>query len=376
MNVVIAPDSFKESMRAVEAAQAITQGFAEGFPEANIHCYPMADGGEGTAQTLLDALGGRWREITVCDPLRRPIRARYVLLDDGCAVIEMATAAGLHLLKMDERNPLYTDTYGVGELIADALDQGCRQIMIGLGGSATNDGGVGMLSALGWRFYDTHDQLLPPGGVALAKLAHIDAQGQHRALHEAHFTVACDVDHPLTGKRGASAVFARQKGASDQDIVLLDQALSHFAQLSADHVGYGFDQQAGAGAAGGLGFALCAYLQADICSGVALVAEAVGLEQAIAQADLVITGEGRMDGQTAGGKVPHGVLEIAQRHGAPVIALCGVLDADNMVLDQAGYTAILPIIAQHTEPKALLQQGPANLRRTAKQLARLLQRFG
>lgn len=372
MNIVIAPDSFKESLSAAQAALAIAAGMRSALPEARYQCLPMADGGEGTAQTLLDALGGKWREVVVHDPLRRVICARYALLDDGCAVIETAATAGLNLLDDHERDPRYSDTYGVGELMLDAMNQGCRSLIIALGGSATNDAGVGMLSALGWRFYDADNQPLAPGGAALANLARIDPSGQHHALRDTSITVACDVDNPLTGERGASVVFARQKGAHDAHILQLDQALSHFAQISADTLGVDERAHAGAGAAGGLGFALRTYLRAELLSGVALVAQVVGLEHAIAQADLVITGEGRMDGQTAAGKVPQGVLNIAHRYDVPVIALCGVLDVDDQALDDAGYTAILPIIAQVSDHKTLLAQGANNLQRTAKQVAHLL----
>lgn len=375
MNIVIAPDSFKESITALQAAQAIAAGFARGWPQARCHCLPMADGGEGTAQTLLDACGGTWRSCKVQGPLSTPVTARYALLADGRAVIETAEAAGLHLVPPAKRNPCITTTYGVGELLADALAQGCRDIIMAIGGSATNDGGSGFLSALGWRFYGTDGQILPPGGAALANLQKIEDSKRHPALAQCRIMVACDVDNPLCGTRGAAAVFAPQKGANPEQVALLDQAMAHFAQISTGHLGCDEKDRPGAGAVGGLGFALRSFLHAQLLPGVELVAQTVGLDRAVQQADWVITGEGRLDGQTAGGKVPYGVLQYGKRHQVPVIAVAGVLGSGmaNEYLNSLGFTAVFPCIAELESLEEALAKGAFNLERLATNLAALLQ---
>lgn len=378
MNILIAPDSFKESLSALQAAEAIAAGFALGWPQAHCRCLPMADGGEGTAQTLLDACGGRWRSCTVRDPLNRPVRAKYALLADGQAVIEMAEAAGLHLVPVQQRDPCMTTTYGVGELLADALEQGCQEVIMAIGGSATNDAGTGLLSALGWRFYDRAGQVLPPGGAALRDLAQIDDTGKHPGLAQCRITVACDVDNPLCGDRGATAVFAPQKGANPAQAALLEQALKRFAQVRAAALGRDDSHKAGAGAAGGLGFALSSFLGAHLQPGVALVAQAVGLEHAVAQADWVITGEGRLDGQTAGGKVPYGVLQCAKPYQVPVIAVAGVLGAGivDKYRNDLGFSAVFPCIGELDTAENTLKNGAFNLTRLAANLAALLQIAG
>ena len=326
MKILIAPDSFKESVEVLDVCHAIQSGFSQVFPDADYKLLPMADGGEGTSAVLSYVLGGRWKEVRVHDPLMRPINAKYLLLENETAVIEIAQACGLHLLTTEERNPLITSSYGVGELIADALDEGVKRIIIGLGGSATNDAGLGMLMALGMTFHDSDDNTLAQGGGALANLQRLDATNFHTSVLETVFEVACDVTNPLCGELGASAIFGPQKGASPQQINDLDKALNHFASICAQH-GYQDHQDiAGAGAAGGLGYALISFCQAELTSGFDTVAKVTNLSQHIADADLVITGEGKLDAQSAMGKVAGGISQIAKVSHTPVIAICGSVD--------------------------------------------------
>ena len=326
MKILIAPDSFKESLEALEVCYAIKSGFSQVFPDADYKLLPMADGGEGTSAVLSHVLGGRWKEVNVRDPLMRPITAKYLLLPDATAVIEIAQACGLHLLTVAERNPSITSSYGVGELIADALDEGVKRIIIGLGGSATNDAGLGMLTALGITFYDINENVLAQGGGELAHLQQLDDTNFHVKVLNTVFEVACDVTNPLCGQLGASAIFGPQKGASPQQVEELDKALNHFATICEQH-GYQECQEiAGAGAAGGLGYALMTFCNAQLKSGFDTVAKAVHLVQHIANADLVITGEGKLDAQTAMGKVAGGISQLAKATHTPVIAICGSVD--------------------------------------------------
>ena len=373
MKIVIAPDSFKESLTAAQAAAAIRRGFAQVWPQADYVCVPMADGGEGTAAALVAACGGQWAEATVDDPLGRSVNARYGVLPDGSAVMEMAEASGLHLLAPSERNPLYTSSYGTGQLLAAALARGARQIILGIGGSATNDGGAGMAQSLGIRLLDAQGQDLPRGGGALAQLARIDTSGSLPALAAAHIRVACDVTNPLTGTHGASAVFGPQKGATPAMVAQLDAALSHFADVLATAGLPDVRQQAGSGAAGGLGFGLRAFLAAELQPGIEHIMAATALSDKIAGADLVITGEGRMDGQTAFGKVPLGVLRAAQQHGVPVIALAGSVGSDVHTLYAHGFSAIFPTVAAAAPLAEVLAAAEANLERTARQVAAVWQ---
>ena len=326
MKILIAPDSFKESLEALDVCHAIQSGFRQVFPNADYTLLPMADGGEGTSAVLSYVLGGRWKEVNVHDPLMRPITAKYLLLPDATAVIEIAQACGLHLLTVAERNPVITSSYGVGELITDALNEGVKRIIIGLGGSATNDAGLGMLTALGITFYDINENILAQGGGELARLQQLDVIEFHKNVAETVFEVACDVTNPLCGQLGASAIFGPQKGASPQQVEELDKALNHFATICEQH-GYQECQEiAGAGAAGGLGFALMTFCNAQLKSGFDTVAETTNLSQHIANADLVITGEGKLDTQTSMGKVAGGISQLAKASHIPVIAICGSVD--------------------------------------------------
>ncbi|MBY0557652.1 MAG: glycerate kinase, partial [Burkholderiaceae bacterium] len=326
MKIVIAPDSFKESLSALAVAQEIAAGFRTIYPDAEYCLLPMADGGEGTVQALIDASGGRRIEVTVTGPLGTPVCAFYGLMGDGeCAVIEMAAASGLELVPPGQREVLRASTYGTGQLIRAALDAGARRFILGVGGSATNDGGAGMLQALGAALLDGSGQPLAPGGAALIALQRFDLAGLDARLAGCQFEIACDVDNPLLGPQGASAIFGPQKGASAEQVQQLDASLRHYASVIERQLGQQIGEVPGAGAGGGIAAAMLVFLRGRLRPGVEIVAEAVGLEAAIASADLVLTGEGRIDGQTVHGKTPIGVARLAQRHGKPVIALGGCL---------------------------------------------------
>ena len=368
MRILIAPDSFKESLEALEVCCAIASGFRQIFSDANYTLLPMADGGEGTSAVLSYALGGRWKNVVVNDPLMRPITAKYLLLENKTAVIEIAQACGLHLLTSEERDPLITSSYGVGELIADALSEGAKRIIIGLGGSATNDAGLGMLMALGMRFYDDKGKPLTQGGSALANLKRIDNSKCHSKLLDTIFEVACDVTNPLCGSSGASVIFGPQKGGSSEQVALLDKALHRFATVSKQH-GYPDCQNiAGAGAAGGLGFALMTFCAAHLTSGFETVAEAVRLEAHIANADLIITGEGRLDTQSAMGKVAGGISQLAKANGKPVIAICGSVDTLNPAQSN-GFDVVMPSIQKLDTLDNVLSDAYANIETTARNIA-------
>ena len=368
MNILIAPDSFKESLAAVDVCRAIQSGFSQVFPDANYTLLPMADGGEGTSEVLSYALGGDWQAVTVHDPLMRPITAHYLLLDNATAVIEIAEACGLHLLTVEERNPLTTSSFGVGELINDALNKGATRIIIGLGGSATNDAGTGMLSALGMHFYNSKDRILPQGGGGLHKLQRIDSATFNPNLLSTIFEVACDVTNPLCGALGASAIFAPQKGATLKHVTQLDSSLHHFANVCHEH-GYADNKDiAGAGAAGGLGFALMTFCGAQLKSGFETVAQTINLSQHIANADLVITGEGKLDAQTAMGKVAGGVSQLARAHHKPVIAICGSVD-ELKPAQTTQFDVVMPSIQRIDTVDKVLKGAYDNIETTAANIA-------
>ena len=326
MRIVVAPDAYKGSASAADVAAAMARGIRRVIPDAEIRELPVADGGEGTLDALLAATRGERRCAQVHDPLGRPIAAPWGILGDGqTAVIEMAAASGLPLLAPQERNPRITGSRGTGELIRAALDAGMRRIVLGIGGSATNDGGAGMARALGARFLDHDGKALPEGGAALAHLARIDLSALDPRLHETEITVACDVDNPLCGPRGASAIFGPQKGATPAMVDELDAALLRFADFAEDLTDRVISDQAGAGAAGGLGAGLMFFTPAILKPGIDLVLDVIGFDETIANADLLITGEGRTEAHTAFGKAPVGVARRAKRFGVPVICLSGSL---------------------------------------------------
>src|SRR4051794_2791539 len=324
MKFVLAPDSFKESMSAKKAGLAMEKGIRSVFPDAECVIVPMADGGEGTVESLVSMTNGEIIKAEVIGPLGDKVIAEYGLLGEGqTAVIEMASASGLEIIKLEDRNPLVTTTFGTGELIKHALDKGVTRILIGIGGSATNDGGVGMLQALGVSFKDQDGQELSFGGGALKQLSTIDLSGLDKRIAHVKIDVACDVNNPLIGENGASAIFGPQKGATAEVVEQLDQNLAHYAEIIKRDLGKDIAQTEGAGAAGGLGAGLMAFLNANLKKGVELVIEYTGLEERMAGADYVFTGEGSIDGQTLFGKTPFGVASIAKKYSIPVIAFAG-----------------------------------------------------
>ena len=374
MKIVIAPDSFKESLTALEVAQAIENGFKKVYPNADYVKVPMADGGEGTVQSLADALQGKLISVEVTAPLGNKTQAEFALSGDGkTAIIEMASASGLHLVPMEKRNPYYTTSYGTGELIKAALDLGVNQIILGIGGSATNDGGVGMLQALGISFKNAKGKEIEFGGLALQQIDHIDTTNLDARLAQVQFNVACDVNNPLCGEKGASATFAPQKGATPEMVQQLDQALLHFSQMVERDCSKQIANQAGSGAAGGMGGGLLLLPKVQLKSGVQIVIDTVNLAEIIQDADLVITGEGRMDSQTIHGKTPIGVAKTAKQANKPVIAITGCLREDYDVVYEHGIDAVFPIIRQLGDLPEILAQGRENLESTAQNVARMYQ---
>jgi len=370
MKIVIAPDSFKESLSALEVAEAVERGFRMVFPEAEYVKVPMADGGEGTVQSLVDATGGRIVEVEVTGPLGEPVLAFFGLLGDGkTAVIEMAAASGLHLVPRDRRNPLVTTTRGTGELIRAALDAGANHLIIGLGGSATNDGGAGMVQALGGRLLDRDGRDIGLGGGALADLQAIDLSELDPRLKSVRIDVACDVDNPLTGAKGASAIFGPQKGATPDMVAILDRNLAHYADMIRRELGKQVGDIPGAGAAGGLGAGLLAFLPAELKRGVDIVIETVQLAERVKGADLVITGEGRIDGQTVFGKTPIGVAKTAKRFGVPVIGIAGSLGDDSMAVLDHGIDALFTIVPGVVPLEQALEQAERYVTQTARHIA-------
>ena len=370
MKIVICPDSFKESLPASAAAQAIAEGVREVWPDADCVCLPLADGGEGTLDALVSATGGQLLTRWVQGPLGAPVNARFAVLGDGkTALIEMAEAAGLPLLSPAQRDPLRTSTFGVGELIAAALDLGVTRILLGLGGSATQDGGAGMLQALGARLLDAQGQPLPPGGAALGQLAQLHLDGLDPRLARVTVEVACDVDHPLCGPRGSSAVFAPQKGADAAGVALLDAALAHWGAQLAQATGRQVAELPGAGAAGGMGAAALAVFAARLRPGIDWVMDALDFNAALHGADWVISGEGRADGQSAGGKVISGVARRALAAGVPLLVLAGSLGDGYQALYPLGVRAILPIVPGPVSLAQALDGAAENLRRTARMAA-------
>ena len=346
LKVVLAPDSFKESLFSIEVAKAMAQGVRRACPDAQIDSVPMADGGEGTLEALVWATEGVYRQQKVHDPLGRPIQAKFALLGKGqWAAIEMAQASGLELLASKERNPLLTSTQGTGELILGAIEAGAKRIVIGLGGSATVDGGTGMARSLGVRFLDGAGDELPQGGGSLEQLETIDVSGLNKRVKDVRIEVACDVNNPLLGERGAARIFGPQKGATPAMVEQLERGLSKLAEKMAEQLGQDIKDIPGAGAAGGLGAGLVVFLAGQLRSGVELVIEAVGLADRLTRASLCITGEGKLDSQTAHGKTVAGVARLAKSLGVPTVALAGQIgDGAEQVLKEGitDYRSIKP----------------------------------
>ncbi|MEG0069102.1 glycerate kinase family protein [Cetobacterium sp.] len=324
MKVVVAIDSFKGSLSSYELGEAIESGVKVVYPDAKVIKVPIADGGEGTVESLVEGTEGKFVKVVANNPLMEKIEAVYGIMGDGkTAVIEMAAASGLPLIEKERRNPMKTTTYGTGELVKDAILKGCREFVIGIGGSATNDAGLGMMQALGYKFLDENKKELGFGGEILSKVKYIDASNKMEELDECNFLVACDVDNPFYGPRGAAEIYSRQKGATEEMVKLLDEGLCDLATVIKKELGIDVSNMAGAGAAGGLGGGLVAFLNGKLSPGIDMILEKVGLEKELAEADFVITGEGRLDFQTAMGKAPVGVAKIAKKFSIPVIALAG-----------------------------------------------------
>lgn len=376
MKIVLAPDSFKESMTAKEAALAMKRGITNVFPNAECLVVPMADGGEGTVESLVDFTEGKIIKTTVIGPLGEEVVANYGLSgDQKTAIIEMASASGIHLTKIDERNPLITTSYGTGELIKDALSKGVTRIILGIGGSVTNDAGLGMLQALGCSFKDRSGNELSFGGGALSELHDIDLSNLDLRLNHVHIEVACDVTNPLTGKNGASYIFGPQKGATPEMVVRLDQNLKHFAEIVKDQLGKDIATIEGGGAAGGLGASLLAFLNAELRKGIDLVIEYTKLEETIIGADFVFTGEGSIDHQTLYGKTPYGVAMTAKKHGVPVITFAGRIGEDVTELYHHGFTAIVGILKEVTSLDDALKSGSINLEHTVENICKVIHIF-
>ncbi|MBO5419951.1 MAG: glycerate kinase [Bacteroidales bacterium] len=344
MKIVAASDSFKGSLTSLEVAEYVELGVHDIFPCGEVIKLCVADGGEGTVDALYSNLSGKTISIQVSDPLGRKIQASYFMTTDGhTAVVEMSAASGLPLLDPSEYNPMKTSTYGTGELISDALSRGCRRFLVGIGGSATNDAGMGMLAALGYRFYDSQGQNLDASGSSLSLISGVDVTHAHPALAEAEFIVACDVDSPMYGPDGAAYIYAPQKGADEHMVRLLDNGLRHFSSIAVNETGKDISELPGAGAAGGLGGCFVAFLNASLTSGADLILDAIGFDDIIEGADLVVTGEGRMDSQTLRGKLPFKIMSRAASKGVPCAAVCGSCVLDKSAVGNSGFYVVHPV---------------------------------
>lgn len=373
MKIVIAPDSFKESMSALEAACAIEEGFKTIYPTADYIKVPMADGGEGTVQSIIDATGGTLKKLSVTGPLLSSVDAFYGISGDKkLAVIEMAAASGLEKVLPQDRNPLITTTIGFGELIEDAINEGVSEILLGIGGSATNDGGAGIIQRLGGKLLDENNSPISPNGEGLGRLRKIDISNMNPRLKEIKIRVAWDVDNPLTGPNGASFIYGPQKGGTPEQLELLDQNLSHYASLIKKQLKKDVEFLPGAGAAGGLGAGLVAFLDGKLERGGNLLVDILDLEEKISGADLVITGEGGINHQTIFGKTPVAVSRVAKKHNVPVIAIAGSLSKGYEEIFKEGITAAFSIIPEFSSLQAALEKGPVNLKNTAANIAKVM----
>ena len=375
MKIITAIDSFKGSLTSIEAGQAAADGIHRVDPDAEVIIRPLADGGEGTVEALIKGMNGLRQNITVTGPLGHPVNCEYGIIENTkTAVIEMSGAAGITLVPDDKRNPLYTTTYGVGEVIRDAIMKGCRRFIIGIGGSATNDGGIGMLQALGFGFLDKNKTQVPFGASGLQVLESITDEYVIPELAECEFRIACDVTNVLCGEHGCSAVFGPQKGATASMIMKMDKWLNYYAMLARQSYPKANPKQAGTGAAGGLGFAFLTFTNAVLESGIKIVLEETKLEDYIKDADLVITGEGRLDGQTAFGKAPVGVADLAKKTNCPVIAFAGSVTKDAIECNRHGIDAFFPVLRGITSLEEAMkpENAKANMADTAEQVYRLI----
>lgn len=375
MKVTVAIDSFKGSLSSLEAGLAISEGIHKAVSDAEVMIRPLADGGEGTVEALALGMNGRIEKIRVTGPLGKPVEAAYGIIDETkTAIIEMSAAAGITLVSEQERNPLNTTTYGVGEIIKDAINKGCRHFIVGIGGSATNDGGVGMLQALGYEFLDSNGEQVAFGAKGLADIRKISDDKVIPELRECSFRIACDVTNPLCGEQGCSAIFGPQKGATPDMIVQMDQWLAEYARLTQEKYEKANRNQAGTGAAGGLGFAFLAYTNATLESGIKIILEETKLESYIKDADFVITGEGRLDGQTVMGKAPIGVAGIAKKYGKTVLAFSGCVTEEAVICNKHGIDAFFPILrtVKSLEEAMDPKNAKNNLTAAAEQVFRLI----
>ncbi len=373
MNIIVAPDSFKGSLTAMEAADAMTQGIREALPEAEIVAFPLADGGEGTAEALVLVTSGRFVKRRVTGPMGTPVEATLgVLGDDVTGVVEMAQAAGLTLVPPAERSPLLATTYGVGELIVAALDEGCTRLIVGLGGSATNDGGAGMAQALGARLLKADGSEIGRGGAALMSLDRIDVSGVDPRIARTTIWAASDVTNPLCGPEGASAIYGPQKGATSQMVPLLDRALAHYAGVVERDLHADVREAAGAGAAGGLGAGMIAFCNAQIRSGASLVLQIMDFESYLEAADVIFTGEGKIDRQIEFGKAISGVALLAEKHGVPVVAFTGSLEEEPAKLARRGIHAVMPIAPGPIDEQQAMSKASELLQAAAERATRLL----
>ena len=377
MKVVAAIDSFKGSVSSIQAGNAVKDAVLSVYPDAEVIVMPLADGGEGTVETLAYGMGGEIVETEVTGPLGEKRMCTYGIVDK-MAVMEMASSSGLPLVPVEKRNPLYTTTYGVGDMIKDAIKRGCRQFIVGIGGSATNDAGVGMLQSLGFKFYDKDGNEVKWGGKHVADIVDIDVSGAIAELKECEFNIACDVDNPLCGERGASHIYGPQKGASIEDVLFLDEALGSFAKVTKEKLGADCAEQAGSGAAGGLGFAFRAYLNGELKPGVEIILDEIGIDEALEGADYVVTGEGRIDCQTAMGKAPAGVAARAKKAGAKVIGIAGCTTDDAHLCNDKGIDAIFPVIdkAMTLEEAMDTETTIKNIRKCSVQIFNLIKVIG
>ena len=375
MKVVAAIDSFKGSLSSMEAGHAAKEGVLLARPEADMIVKPLADGGEGTTDALIEGMNGQKVEMTATGPLGKPVDCYYGYLPDSrTAIIEMAAAAGITLVTEAEKNPLAATTYGVGEMILNAMEKGCRNFIIGIGGSATNDGGIGMLRALGFTFADQSGADPGEGAQALAKIASVKTDGKHPLLTDCHFRIACDVNNPLCGENGATYIYGPQKGVTEDMKQALDEGMANYAAAVSRDLGCDYREYLGAGAAGGLGFAFLSFLGAELSPGIDLILDAVGLEAELKDADIVITGEGRLDHQTAMGKAPVGVAKLAKKYGAKVIAIAGSVTREATACNDAGIDAFFPVVRGVTTLEEAMKPEVAkeNIRQTINQVFRLL----
>lgn len=375
--IALAPDSFKESMTAKEACEAMERGIKKANPNINCIHVPMADGGEGTMQSLVDATNGKIYTLKVVGPLGNEVEAEYGILgDEEIGILEMASASGIQLVPSEKRNPLITTTYGTGQLIKACLDHGVKKLLIGIGGSATNDGGAGVIQALGGKLLDKQGNELGFGGGELGKLNSINLENFDPRLKDVNIEVACDVNNPLCGEKGASNVFGPQKGATKDMVAVLDDNLKHYADVIKRHLGKDVVNEPGAGAAGGLGAGLMAFLNGTLKKGIEMVIEYAGLEEKVKNADMVWTGEGSIDFQTQYGKTPLGVATVAKKHNKPVIALAGRVGEGIEVLHEKGIDSIFGITKGATSLEEALEKGQENIEKTAENIIRFINSLG